>query len=56
MLHEKKNIMRNFNQKLYTFSLKLKLYFSDKALNYMSFHHDHIINLVNIINVASYNL
>ncbi len=35
MLHQK-NRIRDFNQKLYTFIFKLKLYLSDRALNYMS--------------------
>ena len=48
--------MRNFSQKLYIFLLKLKLYFSDKVSNYVNFHCDHIINLVNVIDVASYSL
>ena len=56
IIWEKENIIKNFNQKLYIFSLKLKLYFSDRALNYMSLYYNHIINLVNIINIASYSL
>ncbi len=52
----KKNIIKNFNQKLYTFLLKLKLYFSDRILNYMNLHYDHIINLVNVVDIALYSL
>ena len=56
IIWEKENIIRDFSQRLYTFSLKLKLYLSDRALNYMNLHCDHIINLINIINIVSYNL
>ncbi len=48
--------MRNFSQKLYIFLFKLKLYLSDRALNYMSLYYDHIINLINVINVVLYSL
>ncbi len=52
----KKNIIRNFSQKLYIFLLKLKLYLSNRALNYISFYYDHIINLINVINIVLYSL
>ncbi len=48
--------MKNFNQKLYIFLFKLKLYFSNKASNCVNLYHDHIINLVNVIDVVSYSL
>ena len=44
-MQEKKNKIKNFNQKLYTFLFKLKLYFLSKASNHMSSQHDHVINL-----------
>ena len=37
--------MRDFSQRLYTFSLKLKLYLSDRSSNHMSSQHDHVVNL-----------
>ncbi len=56
IIWEKENIIRDFNQKLYIFLLKLKLYLSDRALNYVSLHYDHIINLVNVVDITSYSL
>ena len=42
---ERKNRMRDFNQRLYTFSLKLKLYLLSRVLNHVSSQCSCVVNL-----------